>query len=118
MRFHRSIKEAAVRSQISSATLGAGVLRVEGPLVLAADEGGVIPLIAHVVMVQGTKFAHGHDKSPRAGAQASWVVPADMSETFTVGTPALASGVIVFVDPGDAGETPIPQTFAWTELVD
>ena len=108
------------RSQIDSAVLGQGVIKVSGPLVIAADEGDLVPLTIHVVLVQRGAYAHGHGESGggRADPVLGWTLDAVTDGTIFTTGPALASGLKVFVDRGKAGDVPLPQTFTWTEQVD
>ena len=114
------------RSQIDSAVLGPGSITVKGPLVLGPDEVDIIPLTVHVVLVQEKNaYAHGHGTSggrggpPGPGLSTGWTVLAKTDGTiFDQSRPALATGIMVFVDPGAPDGVPLPHTFTWTELVD
>lgn len=108
------------RSQITTATLGAGTIEVTGPIIAEDGEKAFVPLTIHVVLVQPDAYAHGHGTPGvgRVDGLLGWTIQAETDGTaFTRGQPALATGLLVYLDRRTGGEVPLPQTVTWTENV-
>jgi len=107
------------RSQITTATLAGGTVEVTGPIIAAEDEKAFVPLTIHVVLVQPDAYAHGHGTAGvgRDDGLLGWTVHADADGMPIARGPALATGLLVYVDRRKGGEVPLPQTVTWTENV-
>jgi hypothetical protein len=97
------------KSQVTSAKLEAGLIRVGGPFVPDATEAG---LDLEIVLVQGGSYAHG-----RTVPAGDWVVEAATVGAFDATKPAVGFGTLLSVDTGKAGAA-IQLTFSWSETVD
>ena len=105
-------------SRITSAKLHGDIVDVAGPFELTAEERKtVVPLIVHVVLVQGASYAHGQSR-PRDGADdATWVVHAECAGSFKVGEPTRGFGFASMVDEGAPGSPARHDVLLWSEPV-
>ena len=104
-------------SRFTSAELHDDVIDVVGPFELdAAEQKSTVPLTVHVVLIQGTAYAHGHSV-PRDGVDDDWVVHAEVAGDFIPGKPARGFGFVSMVDEGAAGDVPRHDTLLWSEPV-
>ena len=105
-------------SRFTSAELRGATIDVAGPFELSAAEAKTtVPLTVHIVLIQGAAYAHGHT-SPKDGvAGGDWVVHAEVAGAFTPGKPAQGFGFVSLVDEGENGDSPLHETFQWSEPV-
>ena len=106
-------------SRFTSAQLRGGTIDVAGPFELSAAEA------------EDDRAAHGARRadpgpvrtptgtpSPKDGVDGGdWVVEAEIAGAFTPGKPAQGFGFVSLVDEGENGDSPLHETFQWSEPV-